>query len=605
MSTTEYVAQAFIKIGGAQVSQEFMDAVDEVVVDASLHLPDMFTISLYDPGLKWVDGSLLAIGKEVEIKLKQANNLGGNESVLISGEITALEPHFSGVGETLLVVRGYDKSHRLHRGRYTRTFLKQSDTNIVTKIAQEVGLTPETDSTTVQYDYVLQNNQTNMEFLLERAERIGYQVLVSQGKLYFKRGEATLGEGPTLALGDTLRTFNPCWAATHQADSVTVKGWDAKGKKAITSTVQPPGSLNQGGMTSTGGSVAASAFGGAETFVTDRPVISVDDAKALAEGLSKDLARDFVEAEGECYGDPRVLPGRTVTISGVGSRFAGKYFVTSATHIYTRSDYETRFGITGRHPNTVSYLLGIEEASARRGDVRGVVTALVTNLNDPDDLGRVKVKYAWLGEIESDWVRISSPMAGSGRGLMYLPEINDEVLVAFEHGDVNRPYIVGALWSSQDAPPLPNSKATSGGKVNVRTIVTRSGHTVILDDTDGAEQIVVRDKTGNNEIVIDSAENSMSIHVAGDFTVNADGKITLNSTQDMALSSKAKMTLDSTQDLSAASKANANVKGLQLALEGTSKGELKAPMISVNGSAQTEVKGGVMVQVQGGIVKIN
>ncbi len=170
------------------------------------------------------------------------------------------------------------------------------------------------------------------------------------------------------------------------------------------------------------------------------------------------------------------------------------------------------------------------------------------------------MKYAWLGEIESDWVRIAAPMAGAQRGFLYLPEVNDEVLIAFEHGDVHRPYIVGALWSSTDKPPKKNSEATAGGKVNQRVLKTRaghliilddkqgeeqisvtskSGHTVILDDKSGSESITIKDKTGNNKMVIDSTKNSMTINVNGDFVVNAKGKITLQSTQDMTLDSKA------------------------------------------------------------------
>jgi uncharacterized protein involved in type VI secretion and phage assembly len=227
------------------------------------------------------------------------------------------------------------------------------------------------------------------------------------------------------------------------------------------------------------------------------------------------------------------------------------------------------------------------------GLINGVVIGMVTNLNDPDDLGRVKVKYPWLGsspEIESWWVRIATPMAGSSRGFMYLPEINDEVLIAFEHGDVHRPYIVGALWSSTDKPPKKNSEATAGGKVNQRVIKTRSGHLiilddkqgteqisvtsksghkVILDDTSGAEKITVADKTGSNSMVIDSVKNSMTISLLGDFTVDAKGKVTIKSAMDM--------TMESTINLTAKGMAAVTVQngaGAKVALTG--------PMVNIN-----------------------
>ncbi len=609
----KFLGHFVIKVGGQAVSEEFMRCLEEVVVDSSLYLPSLFTIRLWDDTLKWADDTSLAIGKEVEITAKPDEESGGQESLLIKGEITALEPEFSATGRSTMTLRGYDKSHRLHRGRKTRTFLSKSDSDLAGTLASEAGLSASTDSTSVIHEHVLQNNQTNMEFLRARAERIGFQVFAADGKLYFKQGDATLGDGPTLTFMENLLSFRPCWSSSGQADVFKVKGWDAKGKKAIEQQKSPNAALNQGGMTQTGGALASSAFSSAEEVITAWPVATADEATALAQGMSDTLSRDFVQAEGLCDGNPGVKAGYKVTIKNVGTRFSGKYLVTAATHVYTSERYETSFTISGRRPGTLSHLLdaGSGHGGSNQAVMPGVVTAVVSNLNDPDDLGRVKVKYAWLGEIESWWARIAAPMAGAQRGLQILPEINDEVLIAFEHGDVHRPYIVGGLWSSTDKPPKKNSEAVVGGKVNQRVLKTRqghlivlddkqgeelisitskSGHTVILDDKSGSEKITIRDKTGNNEMVINSTNNSMTINVNGDFSVTAKGKITLKSTQDMTLE---------------ASSGNAKMKGIQLGLEGVSKGEMKAPMISVNGSAQTEVKGGAMVQVQGGVVKIN
>ena len=602
MCPLPYMAQCTIKIGGSQVSQELMTDLKQVVVDSSLHLPSMFTIEVHDPGLKWVDDSQLAIGKPVEIGMEQPDDLGGATDTIISGEITALEPQFSSDGRTALLLRGYDKSHRLHRGRQTRTFLQQSDADIVSTIAGEAGLAANTDTTTVTYDYVLQNNQTNMEFLLARAERIGYQVYVADGKLCFKKGDASRATGPELALGEGLIEFRPCWTTAHQADKFTVQGWDITSKAMVKhEETAPDSSMDQGGMTSAGGNVAKTAFGTAAAVLTDEPVSTADEAKALALGLRGDIGRAFVEAEGRCLGHPGIVAGVTITIKGVGERFSGDYFVTSATHVYELGGYTVRFSISGRHPQTVSSLLAGGD-NRERGRVHGVVTGMVTNLNDPDDLGRVKVKYAWLGDIESDWVRIAAPMAGPRRGFYYLPEVNDEVLIAFEQGDVHHGYIVGALWNGQDKPPKPNSEVTSDGVVNQRIVQSRSGHTVILDDTDGAEQIIIRDKTGKNEMIIDSSQNSMSINVDGDFSVTAQGKITLTSTGDLEIASqgngtvKAQSNLDlkAQSNLTVEAQGNGSMKGMQLALEGTTKSELKGLAVSVNASAMAEIKGGIV-----------
>lgn len=131
----------------------------------------------------------------------------------------------------------------------------------------------------------------------------------------------------------------------------------------------------------------------------------------------------------------------------------------------------------------------------------GVTIGIVTNNKDPDGLGRVKVKFPWLSQTEeSYWARIVTPMAGNDRGIYFLPEIDDEVLVAFEQGDMNVPYILGALWNGKDKPPVKNDD----GKNNQRVIKSRSGHQIILDDTEGEEKIIIQDKTGKNQIVISS-----------------------------------------------------------------------------------------------------
>jgi phage protein D/phage baseplate assembly protein gpV len=615
----KFIPIPYIKIGGTDVSQDLENAILEISVDTSLYLPSMFTIKLMDPTLKWVDDASLDIGKEVQIQMKADENEGPTQAaILIKGEITALEPLFSPGGETSLVIRGYDKSHRLHRGKKTRTFLKIKDSDLASRIAGEAGLSPSVDATSTTYDYVLQNNQTNMEFLMSRAERIGYQVYSSEGTLYFKKGDATLATGPDLVYLENLLSFQPCWTASGQADKAIVRGWDPKGKAAIENQQTPASSLNQGGMTQTGGAKAQSAFGGsAEAVVTARPVFTAAEAQELATGLGNDIGREFVQAEGVCEGDPKVKAGCKVNVKKVGTRFSGSYLVTSATHLYTIEGYTVQFSITGRQPNTLSHLLESGNGHAEdSGLMRGVVTAMVTNLSDPDDLGRVKVKYPWLGkvngaEIESDWLRVASPMAGAERGLMILPEINDEVLVAFEHGDVHRPYIVGALWSSTDKPPKKNSEAVVSGKVNQRVLKTRaghliilddkqgeeqisitskSGHTVILNDKSGSESITVQDKTKNNKMVIDSTKNSMTIDVNGDFVVNAKGNITLQSTQNMTLDSKGQAKFNSMGPMNIESKAPAALKGVKVDIQGNT-------MVSING--------GPMTQIQGGLVKIN
>lgn len=602
---SEYV-RFTVKVAGAEIQQDIKDDVLEVLVDSNLHLPDMAIIQLYDDDLQWVDDTgKFDIGKSLEILY--------DRETLFKGEITSLEPEFSETGRATLTVRGYDKSHRLHRGRKTRTFLNKKDSVIVGDVASAAGLSVEADGTSATQDYVIQHNQTDMEFLLSRAQRVGYQLYTTQGKLVFKKS-GTSQNGPTLEWGDNLRSFRPRWTGVHQAEKFAVYGWDNAKKQVLQGKASSISTWNQGSMSQSGGDMAKSGFKGAEAaeaVVTTHPVSNVDDATAMAEALGHDISSDFVQAEGLCFGDPKLLAGVNVKIDKVGTRFSGKYFVTAATHVYRDGRYETNFSVTGQQPNTLHALLG-EGGTEGQGLIRGHVVGLVTNLNDDLNIGRFKVKYPSMGktadgvEIESCWVRPATPMAGKERGFMYLPEVDDEVLIAFEHGDPHRPYMVGGLWSTVDKPPEKNAEIVKDGTVNQRIIHSRSGHRITLDDTQGQEKILIYDKSTKNYIEIDSKTNTLNISLEKDINVTAKGDMNFKANGDinmdcknMTIKTMQNYTVNATSNIEQTATANATYKATaQATVEGTSMLTLKnaaaeiamtGPQVDVNKGALTVI----------------
>jgi uncharacterized protein involved in type VI secretion and phage assembly len=158
--------------------------------------------------------------------------------------------------------------------------------------------------------------------------------------------------------------------------------------------------------------------------------------------------------------------------------------------------------------------------------VVGVMVGIVLDNRDPQGLGRVKVKFPSLSDDPvGHWARLGALMAGKDRGTFFLPEVGDEVLAVFEQGDISRPYVIGALWNGQDAPPDTNAN----GQNNLRFLKSRSGHLVRFDDTSGAEKIEIIDKSGNNKVVIDTATNTLTLQSDKDIRIEAaKGKITLN-----------------------------------------------------------------------------
>jgi uncharacterized protein involved in type VI secretion and phage assembly len=167
----------------------------------------------------------------------------------------------------------------------------------------------------------------------------------------------------------------------------------------------------------------------------------------------------------------------------------------------------------------------------------GVYPALVSDINDPDSQGRVKVTLPWApdtaGEQYEVWARLATMMAGNDRGSWFVPDVDDEVLVAFEAGDPRRPYVVGALWNGRDAPP---ESMDGGGENNKKVLRSRNGVKLTLDDASGQEKFIVetpggqritlQDGPGMVEIV-DSNGNSVKLEAAG-ITVQASAKVTIN-----------------------------------------------------------------------------
>jgi uncharacterized protein involved in type VI secretion and phage assembly len=203
-------------------------------------------------------------------------------------------------------------------------------------------------------------------------------------------------------------------------------------------------------------------------------------------------------------------------------------------------------------------LLEREAAAARDARVFGAVVGVVTNNQDPDNLGRVKLRFPWLSEDEeSHWARIAVPMGGNERGTYFLPEVDDEVLVAFEQGDLRFPYVIGALWNGKDKPPATNGD----GKNNVRMIKSRSGHIIKLNDEDGKETVEIIDKKGTNTIVIDSAKDTLTITTDKDIALAAaKGTIKLDA-QKIEMKSSADMKVEAGAGMDVKASATLTLKG--------------------------------------------
>ena len=454
-----YGSRPQVSVDGSPLSADITPALVRVLVHTHVHLPGMFVLHFQDTRHDVLSRAGIKFGS----KLTVAATADGDGTLLplVAGEVTALEQESDATG-TWTVVRGYDPLHRLCRGRRTRTFAGVTDADIVRQVAADAQLDlGDVDSGGPVYEHVSQANLTDWEFLRARAHETGHELAVADGKLYWRvprhSADAPAGDDDLAApaqpyqllLGGNLRRFRPRVTAAEQVGEVQVRGWDPAAKQAVLGRA-PAAASN----TSVGVSPAdlATAFGARPYVVVDRPVTSQAEADTVASAIADQIAGAHAEAEGTAMGEPLLVPGTAVQVGCAGWPHDGSYVLTSTRHCYDESGYRTEFTVSGRQERS---LLGLASVGATKGSHRasgppiyGLVVAQVTDIADPDGMFRVKVALPWLSDdYESWWARVAQPGAGAGRGLVWLPEVGDEVLVGFGHGDVRAPYVIGGLFN--------------------------------------------------------------------------------------------------------------------------------------------------------------
>lgn len=569
--TRPLTPQIGIKLAGTNVSLELMNTLVEAVVETSLYLPSMFILRFHDDKLELVNDTTFTLGKAIEILM--TNPSTGSLTSVMKGEITAIEPEFHEEFIATLVVRGYDFGHRLNRGSKARVFVQSTDSDMVSKIAGENGLSAQAESTSQVHEHTFQYHQTDFEFLSRRARHVGFEMFVDDKKLYFRKPVGSRGE-VTLEWGTSLRSFRPRMSGAGQINEVFVRGWDPKKKAAVVGQASTSSVSPQIGEGKWGGQAAQSAFGAAKKVELHSPVATQAEADKLAQSILDEVNASFVEAEGVAFGNPGLLAGQKISVSKVGTRFSGKYMVTSSRHVYSLQGYDTHFLIEGARPHLMGDL--VNPSSARTDSVLGgVVVALVTNNADPDNLSRVKLKFPWLDDqLESGWARVVGLGAGASRGFLWLPEVNDEVLVAFEQGDFNRPYVIGSLWNGKDA--IPETGAVADGKVEKRTLKTREGHIIRL--TDGsASKIEIIDSKTNTSITLDTTAKKITITSKGDIELTATGNMTIKG---------ANVNVEATSNL--------NMKGSNSTVEAQANLNMKGAIGNLEASGPLKVKGAIV-----------
>jgi phage protein D len=321
--------------------------VVSVVVEDDLDLPSMFALELIskedeDGTTPWTDDERLALGTAVEISL----GYGDGRDPVIVGEITALEPTFSVAGPPTLVVRGYDKRHRLNAAPFTHSYVDATDSQIAQQICDLRHVPIEATDSGVRHAYVLQADQTDLDFLRQRARRIHFELAMDQrGTLLFRPVASGTSSVLTLSLDEDLLEFRPRMALVPLTE-VEVLGWDPKEKQTIRASAKAGDELSTMAGERTAAQQAEAVFGSTVETMVRAAAFTQAEADRLALGRFNAAALDFIRGDGRARGRTDLRAGVVIHLDGIGERFSGDYYVTSAVHSYSREGgYLTDFHV--------------------------------------------------------------------------------------------------------------------------------------------------------------------------------------------------------------------------------------------------------------------
>jgi uncharacterized protein involved in type VI secretion and phage assembly len=463
------------------------------------------------------------------------------------------------------------------RGTKTRTYQDQSPADMLSKICNEHSLRVGTNHAgTAPHKYVLQASESDWDFVQRMAREQNCEFVVDGTTAHFRRVDASRTDAPELELGETLLSFQPRASAAMQPSKVVVRSWDVtKGQPLVGESSSAPAVSSSISFTSSKlGRMAKQMGSDGTVLIATKGSTTRDEAQDLAKAVHGRMAEAGVEASGMAMGEPRIKAGRMVDIKGVGNRFSGKYMVSASTHLYRSSGYRTKFVISGRNARTLSELLGGGgEGNAKPRFGGGLVVGVVTDINDPDKLGRIRVKFPQLvdgsgADVQGWWARVVSIHAGSARGMVFMPEIGDEVVVGFEQGDFRRAYVLGSVFHGG---AKPGAELFKGDKEHEGSLLVETPKRFIMNTGDKIHMKSAKEF----ELVVGKDHD---LKVAGAWITKVDKTITIETSPGQKIVIKAGGDLE----LNAGSSGKVKISGLKVEVSGQAGVDIKGATVNVN-----------------------
>ena len=569
-----------VKVNGSELSSKRIDQLTGVRVTRTFRLAARAVLRFEDWDYEIASSAIAKVGADVEISSKKTG-------ILFQGQITGIELLADAAVPTL-VLTADDPAHKLTQERRVRTFTEVSYSDVVKKMAMEVGLQAKVTATTERFEYLIQAD-TDYGFLCEMADRVGFDWWVEGKTLNFAPPKPDAAPAVSLTLGRDLGQFGVRATALHP-QKASVTGWDPKAKKSIVGSANlPSGSLPDlvRPYLTQGSAKTASSVGSP---------VSTGEATELAKRETAGWVSSALTATGSTIGvTGELVPGSVVAIVDAGP-VSGNYPVTEVEHSYSRNGFRTRFVAGERRPVGLVDRLGPDPRSSFR--MSGLVVGVVTGVSNPKgSQAEVKVKFPGVDDtLESAWARLVTLGGGSKRGVLFVPEINDEVIVGFEAGDLRRPVVLGGLFNGKDASPTFKKQ---GSAVDTRAITSRLGHVVEFGDGNAPDDqyIGLSLAGGHHQVKLGKKELTATVPTGTPIKLSAgQTSITIGDDGSITLSGK-KITLKADTDI--------ELSGLNVTAKANVKFSAGGAMAEIKANGQAEVSASGPVMIKGAIVQVN
>jgi phage protein D/phage baseplate assembly protein gpV len=492
MSRLLPLPEVIVEADGVDFTAEDLHALGAVRVQQRLSLPTLCELTFFDPPGSLAGATRLVPGTGLRVLIAE------QQEPLFVGQVTAIEHGYTSARGRELRVRGYDLLHQLRKRQSVRAHVQVTTRDLAQELVADLGLTVQATEPGPLWPRLIQHRQSDLELLQEVAERCGLYLALRGNVLHLLTLQGS-GEIVPLALGATLLEARIEINSDTVCRTVAAAGWDP----SRIETHEGQASFARVGRAVAAEVIPARVGGDSKRELVDEETPSDDHASGIAQAELDLRTAQEVTLSGVAQGDTRLRPGTLVEVTGVDDTVAGRYVLSAITHTI-----DARKGF-------LSEISSYPPAPRPRARSSVAAPGVVTQIDDPERLGRVRVSLPTYSNIETDWMGVLSAGAGAGKGFMTLPDIGDHVLVLFAHEDPGQGVVLGGLYGVQEPPDV----GIDGGIVRRYTLLTPGGQRIRLDD---GQQTIRLENSGGSYCEL--SPQQVRVHAVVDLEIEAPGQ---------------------------------------------------------------------------------